>query len=220
MFEEPVRFMLDVFQTNRSGSRFAVRQRHVRESGARQALRHAEAAGPADAWVRVPDAERVSARRPAADGGIPHQERTRPANESGEARQLGGEERARRAHFTAAAEACLNCRGRNQAGSAAARRDGAASLRSAVRVLPREVRRARPGVRRLRSDRRATHHGSRRPAGRRLGDVPRRQRGRRRRRTAHATFARTGSATLSTISARKLLAYALGRSLAAHRRAA
>ena len=41
MFEEPVRFMLDVVRENRPVHRPAVRQAHVREPGAREALRHA-----------------------------------------------------------------------------------------------------------------------------------------------------------------------------------
>ena len=43
MFEEPVRFLLDVVQTNRSVLDLPLRQAHVRQSGAGEALRHAGA---------------------------------------------------------------------------------------------------------------------------------------------------------------------------------
>ena len=41
MFEEPVRFFVDVVQQRSLGARFPVRQAHVRQPGAGQALRHA-----------------------------------------------------------------------------------------------------------------------------------------------------------------------------------
>ena len=60
------------------GARLPVRQAHVREPVAGQALRHAgcRMAAPTT-WVRVDDADRVRPRRPAADGGVPDQERAR-----------------------------------------------------------------------------------------------------------------------------------------------
>ncbi len=56
MFEEPIRFMLDVFQQQSLGARFPLRQSHVRESGPGEALRHAGVEGGANDWVRVDDA--------------------------------------------------------------------------------------------------------------------------------------------------------------------
>ena len=62
MFEEPVRFLIDVFQENRPVLDLLYAQAHLREPGAGQALRHARAGRPArKRWVRVDDADRTAA---------------------------------------------------------------------------------------------------------------------------------------------------------------
>ena len=83
----------------------------------------------ADTWVRVDDAAAVRARRPAADGGLPDQERARAAHQPGQARLLGRPPAARRAHPRAAAE-----------------RAGAADRRGEAR-RPDAARNARPAPR-------------------------------------------------------------------------
>ena len=59
MFEEPIRFVLDVIQRERLGPRFPLRQLHVRQPGPGQALRHAGAARRRT-WVRVDDAQKYA----------------------------------------------------------------------------------------------------------------------------------------------------------------
>ena len=80
----------------------------------------------------------VSARRPAADGGVPDAERARPADEPGEARILGRAARARRDDSAAAADGARAAEGRGEAGPAAAGDAGETS---------RQRRRARPAMR-------------------------------------------------------------------------
>ena len=80
----------------------------------------------------------VRPRRAAADGGLPDEKRARPAHQPGEARLLGGEARARRRDSAAAGRGSGTAARRSQAGSAAARDAGAASRRT--RAAPRAMR--------------------------------------------------------------------------------
>ena len=92
MFEEPVRFLLDVVQNEPLGARLPLRA----------TTRSSTRCWPSTTACRRPAAraERLGAgrrcrplrpRRPAADGGVPDQERARAAHQPGEARLLGGE---------------------------------------------------------------------------------------------------------------------------------
>ena len=210
----PCASSIDVIADEPVGPRPALRRVHLREPGrspSTTACRRRP--GRADAGSRVDDAEPLRPRRPAADGRVPDQERTRPAHEPGEARQLGGEARARRAHLAAAADGAGSCRRTKRSWTCrcARRWSAIAPTRSAPPATPSSTRSGLVfegfgpvGERR--------QQRPRRPRRRRLGDVPRREPGQRRRRAAHATSAVIASATSSTTSARKLLAYALGRS--------
>ena len=89
MFEEPIRFFVDVVQPGSLGARSALRRSHVRQPGPGPALRHAR---PERRARRVGPRRRrapLRPRRPAADGGLPDQERAGPAHQPGEARLLG-----------------------------------------------------------------------------------------------------------------------------------
>ena len=105
MFEEPIRFFVDLVRNDRSVLEFLDGEPHVRQPGPGPALRHARcpAVGP-DEWVRVDDATAIRARRAAADGGLPDQELAGPADQPGQARLLGRPPAARREHPRAAAE--------------------------------------------------------------------------------------------------------------------
>ena len=148
--------MLDVVPREPVGARFPLRQAHVRQPGRWRSTTACPSAGtPPTTWVRVDDARYVRPRRAAADGGVPDQERARPAHQPGQARLLGGQQRARRAHPAAAGGGARAAARRGEAGSAAARAAGPASRGHELRGLPRALRFARAGVRRLRPDRRA-----------------------------------------------------------------
>ena len=112
------------------------------------------AVGP-DEWVRVDDADALRARRAAADGGVPDQERAGPAHQPGEARLLGRPPAARREHPGAAGAGPRAAERRGQARRADPARDaGPAPRRQELRRLPRALRRDRPGLRGLRPRRR------------------------------------------------------------------
>ncbi len=96
MFEEPIRFIDDVIRNDRPvldllyGDYTFVNPVLARHYGM------PESDGRPDQWVRVNQAPRLPARRAAADGRLPDAERTGPAHEPGQARILGGAPRARR----------------------------------------------------------------------------------------------------------------------------
>ena len=82
-----------------------------------------------------------------------------------------------------------------------------------LRLLPCALRFVRSGVRRLRPDRREAHEGSRRTPGRYAGGFPGRQPGLRDSRACRPTSASIARTDFVDNLSRKLLAYALGRSL-------
>ena len=110
MFEEPVRFIEDVIRNDRSvldllyGNYTFVNPVLAKHYGM-----PAVAGGARQVGARGRRAA-VRPRRPAADVGVPDAERARPADQPGEARLLGGAARARRDDPAAAARRCRNCR--------------------------------------------------------------------------------------------------------------
>ena len=184
MFEEPVQLPAGRVPQRPLGAGFAVRRPHLRQPGAGQALRHARADKRRRRLGACRRRRPLRPRRAAAHGGVPDQERARPAHQPGQARLLGGEERARRAHPAAARRGARAAARRGQAGPAPARVAGQAPRGRRLRRLPRPLRRPGPGVRGLRPHRRAAHPGPGRPPGGPEGDLPRRQRGRGARRPA------------------------------------
>ena len=156
MFEEPIRFFVDVIRNNRSGPRFPLRQPHVRESSARQALRHARCRtrgrtngcasttrGQYGRGGLLPMAVFLTKNAPGL--------RTSPVKRGyWVVRRVLGE-----ADSAAARRRAGTAARRSQAGPAAARDARPASRGPELRRLPRALRFARPGVRRLRPGRRA-----------------------------------------------------------------
>ena len=216
MFEEPIRFFVDVVQRERLGARFSLRRAHVRERGPRQALRHAGCRLGADEWVRVDDARTYRPRRAVADGGVPDQERARPAHQPGQARLLGRPPPARRAHPAAAAERARAARPTKRSSGPDAPRDA----RPAPRPTPRAPAATSGSTRSAWSSKATARSASAAtqdlggPAGRyRAPRSPTAARGPVS--TACATYhARTSGRTNFVDNlCRKLLAYALGRSL-------
>ena len=110
MFQEPIRFIEDVIRNDRSvldllyGNYTFVNPVLAKHYGM------PEVTGDADTWVRVDDARSLRPRRPAADGRVPDPELARLADQPGEARILGGAARARRDDSAAARRTCPNCR--------------------------------------------------------------------------------------------------------------
>ena len=97
---------------------------------------------------------------------------------------------------------------------AAAGSAGPPSQRRELRRLPCPLRFARPGLRRLRPDRRTPAKGSRRPSGRCRRHVPRRRRRDPASKACGATSASSRQNDFVDNLCGKLLSYALGRSLA------
>ena len=98
MFEEPIRFFLDLVQNDRPVLEFLDgKHTFVNPALARHYGMPVPAGGP-DAWVRVDDATAIRPRRAAADGGLPDQELAGPADQPGQARLLGRPAAARREH--------------------------------------------------------------------------------------------------------------------------
>ena len=104
MFEEPIRFFVDLVAQRPLGARFPRRRAHVRQPGPGPALRHARPRRRAGRLGAGRRRAPVRPRRAAADGGVPDEELARPADQPGEARLLGRPPAARRAHPAAAAE--------------------------------------------------------------------------------------------------------------------
>ena len=131
MFEEPIRFITDIVRNDRSvldmlyGSHTFANPILAKHYGM------PEVYGSADRWVRMDNARDVPARRAASDGGVPYAELTRPAHEPGQARVLGRAARARRGHSPAAAHRARAAEGRSEAGSTAAGNARQASRQSA-----------------------------------------------------------------------------------------
>ncbi len=179
MYEEPIRFLVDIFRADRP----VLDLLYAPDTFVNPVLaRHYGMPVPGrrpDEWVRIEDARRVSARRPLADGRVPHQECPRLAHQSREARQLGREECPGRTHPPAAAGRPRAAARRGQAGLAAARPAGPPSRRRQLRRLPCAIRLARPGLRGIWTDRRTAGEGPGGPSGRCLRHVPGRKSGRR-----------------------------------------
>ena len=142
MFEEPIRFFEDVIKNNRSVLDMLYGELHLRESGAREALRDddipefkpAEAkpacavacrTGPPGARVCGPLRKcrylgsgrrrgQVRPRRFAADGRVPDAEFSRSENQPGEARILGGAAASGRGDSSAAPRCSGAAAGRSQ----------------------------------------------------------------------------------------------------------
>ena len=215
MFEEPIRFFVDVVRHDRSVLDFLVRRAHVRQPGPGPALRHA----------RRPSGGRTSGcgsttRPQYGRGGLLPMAvfltknapglRTSPVKRGyWVVRRLLGE------HIPAPPadvpelpddEAKL---GELTLREALARH----RERQELRRLPRAVRLDRPGVRGLRPGRRAPRQGPRRPAGRHPRDVPRRRRGDRPRRPARLPPRAPRRTSSSTTSAASCWPTPSGRSL-------
>ena len=142
MFEEPIRFFLDLVAERPPGGRVPRRQAHVRQPAARPALRHARARRRRRRLGPGRRRDPLRPRRPAADGGLPDQELARPAHQPGQARLLGRPPPPRREHPRAAAERPRPPRRRGQARRADPPRDpGPPPRRQGLRRLPRAVRR-------------------------------------------------------------------------------
>ena len=214
MFEEPIRYFIDVAQRNRSvldllyGNDTFVNRPLARHYGM------PEPPKGADEWVHVEDARPLRPRRPAADGGLSHEERAGPAHQSRQARLLGRAPAAGRTDSAAAADRPRVAEGRGEAGRAdAAATSRPAPRRQELRRLPSPLRFGRPGLRGLRPDRRTPHEGPGRPPGRRpLRPSP----------TARTATGSTGLREYLRDKrqddfvdnlCRKLFSYALGRSL-------
>ena len=164
-------------------------------------------------WVRVDDADRYGRGGLLPMAVFPDAELAGPADQSGEARLLGGAAGAGRGDSAAAAGGAGIADRRSEIGSARARHAGATSREPGLRLVPCALRLLRPGVRRLRPGGRCPDEGSGGPA----------------RRYARCTFPGgsqgTGLKALQTYIrehrqnrfldnfSRKLLAYALNRSL-------
>ncbi len=104
MFEEPVRFFIDVVYNDRSVREFLDGKIHVRQSEPRPALRHARAQGRQGRMGARRRRERLRARGALAHGGVPDQEFARLADQPGQARLLGRAALARRDHSGAASQ--------------------------------------------------------------------------------------------------------------------
>ena len=168
-----------------------------------------------DEWVRVDDAHAVRARRAAADGGLPDQELARPAHQPGEARLLGRPPAARRAHPAAAAERARAARRRGQARRPDAARDAGPAPREhepAPAATSGSTRSAWRSKATARSARRATQDLGGRPVDT-GATFPGGSRGRRARRAARVPARTQRQDDFVDNLCRKLLAYALGRSL-------
>ena len=125
MFEEPVRFIEDVIRNDRSvldllyGNYTFVNPVLAKHYGMPEVDGRRRRLGARGRCAPL------RPRRPAADGRLPDPERARPAHQPGEARLLGGAPRARRDDPAAAAGRARTAARRGEAGSAAARRAGA-----------------------------------------------------------------------------------------------
>ena len=102
MFEEPIRFLLDVFQSPTFPPRLPLRHRHVCESCPGPTLRHAAGGARGEHLGAGPRRRPLRSRRPLADGRVLDKERAGLADEPGEARQLGGEKHTGGPHPAAA----------------------------------------------------------------------------------------------------------------------
>ncbi len=181
---------LDVVRRRPLGARLPLRQAHVRQPGAGEALRHAASrAAGADDWVRVDDAGRYGR------GGLLPMAVFLTKNAPGLRTSP-----VKRGYWVVAA--CWASRSRRRPPVVPELPHDEAKLdltlremlarhreRPELRRLPRAVRLVRPGVRGLRPGRRAARPGPRRPAGRRPRHLPRRQRRRRASRACAATSA-------------------------------
>ena len=138
MFQEPIRFIEDVIHNDRSvldllyGNYTFVNPVLAKHYGM------PEVTGQSGHLGSRGRRRSVRARRSAADGGLPHAELARPANQSGEARILGGAARARRSDPAAAAGGAGIAGRRSEIGSAAARHAGASIAR--IRCAPPAMR--------------------------------------------------------------------------------
>ena len=148
---------------------------HVRQSDPGQALPDARRDGRAGSLGARGPCRRLPARRAAADGRLPHAERTGPAHEPGQARLLGRATRARRSDPAAASGRSGAAGRRGEAGPAVAGQAGAAPQQSGVRLLSCALRCVRADAGELRADWRNADEGSRRTSRRYAGVVPRRK---------------------------------------------
>ena len=204
MFEEPVRFFVDVIRNDRSvldllyGNYTFVNPVLARHYGMPEVTGGADTLGPRRR--RAP----LRPRRPAADGGLPDAERARPADQPGEARLLGGPPRARRDDPAAAADRPRAAARRGEARTCrcATCWPGTAPTRSAPAATRASTRSAWRSKATARSARRATKDLAGRPVDTGAtfpgGSAGRRLRGRRK--PTSASTARTISSTTSAAS--------------------
>ncbi len=140
MFEEPIRFMLDVFQKNRSVLDFL----YANDTFVNPILAIHYGMPPLDAgadeWVRVEDAEQLRSRRHFTDGRVSHEKRPWPADQPRQARLLGRARSARRTHSAPARGRAGAAARRSQARFAASRQAGCAPGRPELRRLPLALR--------------------------------------------------------------------------------
>ena len=201
MFEEPVRFLIDVVRNNRP----VLDLLYGNDTFVNPVLaRHYGMPVPDGGAGRLGARRRrqpVRARRPAADGGVPDAERARPAHQPGQARLLGRED-------------VLGERipppppdvpelPKDEAELDLPLREMLARHRDDPNCAACHARFDSFGLvfEGLRPDRRTTREGPRRPPGRRAAVVPRRRRGRRGRRGCASTSASSDRTISSTTSA-------------------
>ena len=164
MFQEPIRFIEDMIQQRSLGARPDLRQLHVRESGAGEALRHAGVEGDNDTGCASMMPAIISAAA-CSPWPFPHAELAGPAHQPGEARLLGGAPRARRNDSAASAGGSRTAAATNPRSicRCATCSPSIAPTRSAPPAM--RVRFVRPGVRRLRAGRRCPHQRPGRASG-------------------------------------------------------
>ena len=203
MFEEPIRFFVDLVRDDRSVARLP------RRASTRSSTRRwpGTTACPTPTAGRTSGCGSTTRRRYGRGGLLPMAVfltknapglRTSPVKRGyWVVRRLLGEDIP-----AAAAERPRAARRRGEARRPDPARDaGPAPRRQELRRLPRAVRRDRPGLRGLRPGRRGADAGPRRPAGRHPRDLPRRRRGGRARRAPRLPRRRSGARSSSRTSA-------------------
>ena len=146
MFEEPIRFITDVIHNDRPVLDLLYGKYTFVNPVLAATLRHACGFGRTGSLGSRGQCRRLWPRRPAADGRVPDAERAGSADQSGEARVLGGAPRARRSDSAAAARGPGTSARRVEVGSAGARSAGETPGQCGLRLLPRAFRFVRAGV--------------------------------------------------------------------------
>jgi Protein of unknown function (DUF1592) len=102
MYEEPIRFMLDLFRENRPVLDFLYASHTFVNPVLAKHYGIPNVTGDSEAWIRVDDANKVRAGRFASHVGVSDEERAGLTDKPGETRVLGCEAGAGRAHTASA----------------------------------------------------------------------------------------------------------------------